>query len=256
MAVVGADVDQLRTLARTLGQAADRLEGMTGSVTSMLGATTWFGPDAERHRSQWHSGSIPQVRGVVAALREAANTANRNADEQERASSAAGGIGAPAAGGGAPSPSPFGDGLPYRFDMVDPAVNIRDFLNTTPVWPITWGTMLGPLDDWGVLPLLDALGLAGDSSLTDGQRIIEAQNSLTDLAGGLLKSRGGVGYLGGVAVAQWGDVIAQVSQADFSAPTLQTTANYIATNPAGAFEAARDAVIGYVPKLFSNLVPW
>jgi len=257
MGVVGADLDQLRTLARTLSQAADRLESMTGSVTSMLGATTWFGPDSERHRSQWHSGSIPQVRTVAAALREAANTANRNADEQERASDAAGGSGALGVMGTSASSQPFNDVLPDRFDMLDPAVNIRDFLNTTPVWPIMWSTLLGPLDRWQALPLLDALGLAGDSSLTDEQRIIEAQNSMTDLAGGLLKSGGSpVGYLSGVAVSQWGDVIAQASQADFSASALQTTTDYIASNPAGAFEAARDAVIGYVPKLFSNVVPW
>ena len=41
--------------------------------------------------------------------------------------------------------------------------------------------LLGPLDEWGALPLLDALGLAADSSLTDEQRIIEAQNSMTTL---------------------------------------------------------------------------
>ena len=253
MVLVGGDVDQLRALARTLGQAADRLENMTSTVTSMLGATTWLGPDAERHRSQWHTDSMARARTVAAALREAASTVNRNADEQEQASSVHGGANPLSL----TAPQGFVDILPGGLDMTNPAVNIRDFLRSNAVWPITWGTMLGPLDDWGALPLVDALGLAGDSRLTDGQRIVEAQNSMTDLAGGLLKSRGGaVGYLSGVAVAQWGDVISQAAQADFSASTLQNTTDYIANNPAGAFEAARDAVIGYVPKLFSNVVPW
>lgn len=257
MGLVGADVDQLRTLARTLSQAADQLEGMTGAVTSILAGTSWFGPDAERHRSHWHVASVRQVRGVVAALREAANTVERNAEEQEQASSAQSGGGKSGPWIGLNGPQGLIDIMPHRIDIGAPFVDIRDFLNSTPAWPITWGTMLGPLDEWGALPLLDALGLAGDSGLSDGQRIIEAQNSMTDLVGGLLKSGGTpVGYLSGVAVAQWGDVIALAAQADFSMDALQTTANYIVTDPGGAFEAARDAVLGYVPKLFSNVVPW
>src|SRR6185312_7377496 len=97
-------------------------------------------------------------------------------------------------------------------------------------------------------------GLAGDSTLSPDDKIVEATHSLTDLAGGFLKDAvpGPFGYLGGVAVAQWGDVAYHVAQADFRPSTLQTTGNYIASDPAGAFDAARDAVLGYVPKLISN----
>lgn len=266
MGMVGADVDQLRALARTLGQAADRLESMTGTVTNMLGQTAWRGPDADQYRSDWRSSSMGQVRAAVAALREAAAAVNRNAAAQEAASSDDGGTGVAGLflGSSGPTvPTPWGGvtlpGGGYVDIMLDriPFVDARDFLNTNPIWPITWGTALGPLDKWGALPLIDALGLASDSSLTDEQKIFQAQNSMTDLAGGLLKGGGGpVGYLSGVAVAQWGDVVAQTAQADFSAATLQNTADYIAQDPGGAFEAARDAVIGYVPKLFSNVVPW
>ncbi len=257
MGIVGADVDQLRMLSRTLGHAADLLEGMSGTVSSMLAGTTWAGPDAERNRSQWHGASVAQVRAVVTALREAANTLNRNADEQLTASAASGGASAARSWGPDTGSGGFAGNLGGRSDMVNPAVDIRDFLNSNAVWPITWGTLLGPADKYGVLPLLDALGLASDSRLTDPQRIVEAQNSLTDLAGGLLKAGGGaVPYLSGVAVSQWGDVTAQLSQADFSAPTLQNTGDYVLSDPGRAFDAARNAVIDYLPKLFSNLVPW
>jgi hypothetical protein len=124
------------------------------------------------------------------------------------------------------------------------------------VWPITWGTPVGSAGRMGSVaaPRCARIGrrLQPDRRTTH-HRSAELDD---DLAGGLLKSGGGpVGYLSGVAVAQWGDVIAQTAQADFSASTLQTTTDYIATNPAGAFEAARDAAIGYIPKLFSNVLP-
>ena len=49
---------------------------------------------------------------------------------------------------------------------------------------------------------------------------------------------------------------ALASRADFSPSGVKTVTDYIATDPAGAFDAARDAVVGYVPKLFANLMPW
>lgn len=90
MAVVGADVEQLRALARTLTQAADRLESTTSQVTGRLSVTSWTGPDAERYRAQWHGESTAAVRTVVTALRSAAATVQRNAGEQEAASMAGG----------------------------------------------------------------------------------------------------------------------------------------------------------------------
>lgn len=268
MGMVGADVDQLRALARGLTQAADRLESATGEVNGRLSSTPWQGQDATRFRSEWQGQSLGLVRSVVSALRDAATQIERNASEQEQASAAAGGTGGLT--GGPPSPgdslprSPFSvlpaDLFPRWFDdPLAPFTNIRDFLNSTPAWPITWGTAIDTLTPLGpILPVLDALGLAGDTTLSPDEKIVSAGNALTDLGGGVLKSAvrvPGVGYLSGVAVAQWGDVAAQVAQADFSPSTLQTTGNYIASDPGGAFNAAAQAVIGYVPKLISNILP-
>lgn len=255
MGLVGADVDQLRALARTLTQAAERLDGVTTSVASQLTSTRWVGQDSERYRSQWQSESSGLIRSASAALRDAAAALERNAVDQEQTSGAAGG--AIIAGSGFTAPGGL-SGLPDG-SYVTPSnglVDIRDFLNTTPIWPVMWSTALGPLDKIGALPLLDALGLASDSSLSPDEKLIQAQNSATDLAGGLMKGKGGVGYLAGVATQQWGDVAALASRADFSPSGVKTVTDYIATDPAGAFDAARDAVVGYVPKLFANLMPW
>jgi hypothetical protein len=270
MAMVGADVDQLRTLARNLIRSAERLESMANEINGRLSATPWQGPDAGQFRSEWQGHSLSSIRGVVGALREAAALVERNADEQEQASSTtgAGGSLGPIDAGGLESPSvqpipmttPAQRLLPELFaDPLAPFTDIRDFLGGNAVWPINTGFALGEaFPELGpVLPLLDALGLAGDSSLSPDNKIVEATHSLTDLGGGFLKDviPGQFGYLAGVAVTQWGDVAYEVSKADFSPAALATTRDYIASDPGGAFDAARDAVLGYVPKLISNLWP-
>jgi hypothetical protein len=254
MGLVGADVDQMRTLARTLTQAAERLEGMASEVTGRLSSAAWTGPDASRYRSQWHGDSLSMIRGAVGALRAAATAIERNAVEQDQAST---GTGGGALGGSSirPNGSPGVSTVPEP--ARNPLVDIREWLQSDALWPMSWGTLLGATDLGPLVPLFDAMGLASDSGISPEQKLIEAANSATDLGGGLLKGLGGpVPYLAGVAVSQWGDVAAQVAQADFSAATLQTTTDYAASNPGGAFDAAKDAVLGYVPKLFSNLVPW
>jgi len=267
MGLVGADVDQLRALARTMTQAADRLDGVTTSVSSQLTSTRWVGHDAEQYRSQWQSESSGLIRSASVALRDAAAALERNAADQEQTSGAAGGgiVGGSGFGG----LSVFSDG-----SYVTPSnglVDIRDFLNTTPVWPIMWSTVLGPLDKIQALPLLDALGLASDSSLSPRDKMIQAQNSATDLAGGLSKGLAGKpltvlagllkgkvpsSYVAGVAIQQWGDVVALAAKADFSPSGVKTVTDYIATNPLDAFDAAADAVHDYFPKIVANLVPW
>jgi hypothetical protein len=257
MGVVGADVDQMRALARTLNQAADRLEAASATVTGSLSSVPWRGPDAERYRSQWHGQSRATMRSVAGALRDAATTVERNAGDQEHASAATGSADSAISKSALQNSLP--NILPNGFDQqpLNPLVGIRDFLHSNAVWPITWGTLLGKFDDVGALPLLDALGLAGDTRLTPEQKIGEAGDSMIDLASGLLKGNDTpVGYLSGVAVSQWRDVAEQAAQADFSADGIKTVTDYMSSDPGGAFDAAKNAVVGYVPKLFSNLVPW
>lgn len=266
MGMVGADVDQLRALARNLSQAADRLEAMTGDVSGRLSATPWQGQDANQFRSQWQGESLGLLRAVANGLRAAAAEIDRNANEQEQASTESG-------SGGQPGGLTASDGLPpsvnsllppdlmnrYFDNPLEPFVDARDFFGANSLWPINNGFAIGELfPELGpVLPLLDAIGLAGDTTLSPDDKIVEATHSLTDLGGGFLKDAipGQFGYLTGVAVSQWGDVAYEVSKADFSPDTMQTAGNYVVSDPGGAFDAAKDAVLGYMPKLISNLWP-
>ena len=265
MAMVGADVDQLRELARVLTQSADRLDAMAGEVNGRLTGTAWQGPDSARFRSEWQGQSLGWIRSVGNAIRDAAAQIERNANEQERASAGTGSGSLPiAAGMGSIQPHGFDVTRPGLRDFPNPSsnplapfTNIRDFLGANTLWPINNGFALGQaFPELGpVLPLLDAIGLAGDTSLSPDDKIVEATRSLTDLGGGFLKSTvpGPFGYLSGVAVTQWGDVAYEVSKTDFSPAAMKTTGDYITSDPGGAFDAAKDAVLGYVPKLMSNL---
>ncbi|MBN3459866.1 hypothetical protein JNN96_38235 [Mycobacterium sp. DSM 3803] len=270
MGMVGADVDQLRALARNMTQSADRLEGTIGEVSGRLSSTPWQGQDAMKFHSQWQSESLTLMRGVASALRAAAAEIERNANEQERASTATSGLlGGSGPPGGPTAPHdlvpPFFRLLPPdlldRFfgNPLEPFVDTRDFLGANSLWPINNGFAIGTLfPELGpVLPLLDAIGLAGDTTLSPDDKIVEATHSLTDLGGGFLKDAipGQFGYLAGVAVSQWGDVAYEVSKADFRPATMQAAGDYIVSDPGGAFNAAQDAVLGYMPKLISNLWP-
>jgi len=259
MALVGADVEQLRTLARTLSQAADELERMSTEVSNRLTSTQWHGPDADHYQSQWQGQSIAQIRNVVSALRSASDSATRNADAQEQASSAAGGgSGVGASGGSVPASTPAQSVIANLFgrSTSQPFTDISDFLKSSTIWPIQNGTVLGATPLGAALPVIDALGIAQDGSLTDAQKAVAYGQLGADGIGDALKDSGGpVGYLAGAAVDQWADVAQLASQTDFSPSAVQTVGNYVATDPTGAFDAAKDAVLNYVPSLVSNLLP-
>lgn len=89
---IGADVEQLRSLAKRFTTSADRLQqsssGLSGAITN---AAFWRGNDADQFRAQWRSQSNPSIATVVKSLRSAADALIRNADEQDRASGAGGG---------------------------------------------------------------------------------------------------------------------------------------------------------------------
>jgi hypothetical protein len=56
-------------------------------LSNHLQGTDWRGPDREQFLSSWQGQHVPQLNNVVNGLRDAANTARRNAAEQESTSS-------------------------------------------------------------------------------------------------------------------------------------------------------------------------
>ena len=115
MASVGADVEQLRTLAQLFGDKATSLEDVVSSINGQLHSAGWVGEDADTFKADWDSNLIALVRNVVDSLRERNTSLNQQADEQEKASAVNGAAGGAKAVGGAAKAANGGSGSdPYN----------------------------------------------------------------------------------------------------------------------------------------------
>lgn len=82
----GADVAELRDLARAFDAAATKLDRERMSVGNAIRIQAWVGPVAVRFRAEWDSDHSTRVASAAARLKEAALALRRNADDQERTS--------------------------------------------------------------------------------------------------------------------------------------------------------------------------
>jgi uncharacterized protein YukE len=112
MASYGADVEQLKALARQFSRAADELQSNSSSVTSVVNSVAaWRGPDAGQFRSSWNGEHSRKIASTVRALQAASDDLKRNAAEQTTASTdGSGGSGGSGGAGTGGSPTPAGTG--------------------------------------------------------------------------------------------------------------------------------------------------
>jgi hypothetical protein len=89
--IEGADVEALRGLASSLQSAAGELERISTSLRSSLYALPWMGHDFQMITNDWERQYGPQLNSTATSLRSAAQVISRNADQQNSASTAAGG---------------------------------------------------------------------------------------------------------------------------------------------------------------------
>lgn len=87
MTFYGADVSQLRALAKVADQAALLLSTRAGSLHSQIQAAPWKGTDGERFRQEWSGSHRPGLEKVVSSLRENSRILLQHAEEQEKSSS-------------------------------------------------------------------------------------------------------------------------------------------------------------------------
>jgi hypothetical protein len=87
MAIWGADVAQLKTLGTKLQAGSQEIDNQRSMLTKVLAGTQWLGPDAEKFRNEWNGEHVAALTRVSQALQQASQLANRNATEQESASS-------------------------------------------------------------------------------------------------------------------------------------------------------------------------
>lgn len=93
MTMIGASPEQLDQLARSLADAADRMDvDIRANLTSRINASPWQGGDAARFRSDWSTRLSPQLFQTAEALRQGASLLTSEAQEQRDASSAGGGL--------------------------------------------------------------------------------------------------------------------------------------------------------------------
>lgn len=98
MTFYGADVSQLRALAKAADKAATLLSTRATSLQSQILAAPWKGGDGERFRQEWTGSHRPSIERVVASLRQNSRLLLQHAAEQEKSSAA--GAGSPGAGTG------------------------------------------------------------------------------------------------------------------------------------------------------------
>ncbi len=94
MTFYGADVSELRELAKAVDKAALLLSSRATSLQNQIQAATWKGADGEHFRQDWTSSHRPSLERVVTSLRENSRILLQHADEQEKASGGSTGGGA------------------------------------------------------------------------------------------------------------------------------------------------------------------
>lgn len=167
----GADVDQLRTLARQFSKTADLLLQQSTQLSGQINNTpAWKGQDAEHFRSDWNGSHRTLLQKTAARLKQESKLLLTHAEEQDRASSTGGagrsagpgtggpGTGVPGSVGGqgtgrSPSDNPWGPD--WIADPDSPFRDGWDIYNLTKAFPnlraglFDLGAFIGKADSVG-----------------------------------------------------------------------------------------------------------
>ena len=165
----GADVDQLRTLARQFSKTADLLLQQSTQLSGQINnSPAWKGQDAEHFRSDWNGNHRALLQKTAARLKQESKLLLTNAEEQDRASSTGGPGGSGGSGGpgtgvpgsvGGPGTGRPASGNPWGPDwLADPDSPFRDgwdIYNLTKAFPnlraglFDLGAFIGKADSVG-----------------------------------------------------------------------------------------------------------
>jgi hypothetical protein len=89
--VWGADVAQLRTLAQQFSKTADLLQQQSTQLSGQINnSPAWKGRDAEHFRSDWNGNHRTLLQKTATRLKQESKLLLKNAEEQEKTSSAEG----------------------------------------------------------------------------------------------------------------------------------------------------------------------
>ena len=83
----GMDIPAVRTLSKQLKSRAAEIQSISQQLTAQLDSTPWQGADRQQFHGEWNGRYRQALGTVVQGLEQAAQSAQRNANEQEQASS-------------------------------------------------------------------------------------------------------------------------------------------------------------------------
>ncbi|WP_457964021.1 hypothetical protein M1E17_21290 [Arthrobacter sp. D1-29] len=132
MTFYGADVSQLRDLAKAADKAASLLSSQASSLQGQIQSAPWKGADGERFRQEWTGSHRPNLEQVASTLRHNSKLLLQHADEQERSSAgSSGGAGTGDAGssggeGAGPLDNIVNDGLNWLEQRVKEAAEAKE----------------------------------------------------------------------------------------------------------------------------------
>jgi len=89
--MVGADVEELRELARYFQQKAGQLQSIESNLAWRIHSAPWHGSDVSRFKQLWDRTYRSVLQNAAHDIRASAAALNRQADQQQEASAGAGG---------------------------------------------------------------------------------------------------------------------------------------------------------------------
>lgn len=211
----GADIEQLRSLSKSLDRSGSGLLDTERRITSLVSGIEWKGNDGSRFRREWSDTWRPMMKRTSQSLLDASKTLLTQADEQEQASTgSAGPSGGPA---GSSAPGAPGTAAPGPLDAVlgvaaspgwwgaNTAVTAAGLYTDDLMATMAKGGLLTKLTDW---PWLTAqYAQVRGIEYVRGTQLLNGTSMLGRLSGGLGIVTGGVQLLQGVETRNTGMAI-------------------------------------------------
>lgn len=244
----GLDVDEVRQLATGLNLQAGRIGDVLARVDRLVQdmGSSWCGTDAERFRDWWVHEHAPALRHAREAVERLSESASKNAEEQEGASSV--GRGMPASG------STGSVSIPSILSAITSVMNVE--VNGVRPWDLV--TSLGAAGEIKGFKGFGIVGVAGDvAQIVDyADKVAKGEFDLLDgfdVVADVMQNIPVEGQLGGAAIHIWADVAREAMNADWSGPGMSQTWEYMRDNPGVVVEEVGKATTQVGSKLLGYL---
>ncbi|HET8878123.1 MAG TPA: hypothetical protein VFN00_01610 [Arthrobacter sp.] len=252
----GADVEQLRSLSKSMGLSGSRLSDTEHRINALVAGAAWQGADAGRFRSEWSGTLKPLLSRASQSLTAASKLLLTQANEQDAASTGGGSAGAPGSGSASRPGVPAGsDGAATGLETIvagaggapwlagNAAVTGAGLYADKLLDTMAKGGLVTKLTNW---PMLSAqYGQAAEAGYVRGTQLLNGTSMLGRLSGGLGIVTGGLQLAQGIATDNTGMAL------DGSISTVLAAGSFVPV--AGPFFAAAGVAWGGLGLLAGKL---